>query len=69
MLKELGYSRLLVQKGRGQVDPKQPENIEGFRVEHYQYKESLHDDMQEADLIISHAGLHFTSRFDLKITT
>eukprot|EP00038_Savillea_parva_P022813 m.38699 g.38699 ORF g.38699 m.38699 type:complete len:170 (-) comp5694_c0_seq1:99-608(-) len=51
----LGYSRLLVQYGRGKarVDPAAAEHLE---IEAYDYKPSLADDMAGAAVIVSHAG-------------
>jgi beta-1,4-N-acetylglucosaminyltransferase len=57
VLKRLGYTKLVVQMGRGKF---QPESFEkkGFALEFYRYKESLRDDMSKASLIISHAGIN-----------
>lgn len=55
VLERLGYTKLLLQIGRGKF---QPESFKkkGFAVEFYRYKDSLKDDMNRASLIISHAG-------------
>eukprot|EP00397_Hematodinium_sp_SG-2012_P052992 GEMP01063002.1.p1 GENE.GEMP01063002.1~~GEMP01063002.1.p1 ORF type:complete len:164 (+),score=39.83 GEMP01063002.1:194-685(+) len=52
-LKDRGFSRLRVQKGRGSGSPPVPASLS---VACYDFKPSLKDDMKEADLIISHAG-------------
>ncbi|XP_048370509.1 UDP-N-acetylglucosamine transferase subunit ALG13 homolog [Sphaerodactylus townsendi] len=55
VLQDLGYSRLVLQIGRGTVAP-EPVRTPAFTQEVYRYKNSLLQDVQEADLIISHAG-------------
>ena len=56
-IKSNKYTKLVVQYGKGQ-EPKIPENQtrSGLVVETYRFKPSLEQDMNEADLIISHAG-------------
>uniref|UniRef100_A0A8C5KJB3 UDP-N-acetylglucosamine transferase subunit ALG13 n=1 Tax=Jaculus jaculus TaxID=51337 RepID=A0A8C5KJB3_JACJA len=55
IFKNLGYTRLVLQIGRGKVIP-EPINTESFILEVYRYKNSLKEDLQRADLVISHAG-------------
>lgn len=56
-LKILGFNKLTIQIGRGKYIPKLSSNdIQDFTVEYYQFKESLKDDILNANLIISHAG-------------
>ncbi|XP_077164941.1 UDP-N-acetylglucosamine transferase subunit ALG13 [Paroedura picta] len=55
VLQDLGYSRLVLQIGRGTVVPVSV-STPVFIQEVYRYKSSLVKDIQEADLVISHAG-------------
>ncbi|KAG8553609.1 hypothetical protein GDO81_003484 [Engystomops pustulosus] len=55
ILKDLGYSRLILQIGRGTVEPKSLSS-ESFTLDVYRYKDSLAEDIRKADLVISHAG-------------
>ncbi|KAM4818583.1 LOW QUALITY PROTEIN: UDP-N-acetylglucosamine transferase subunit ALG13 [Thomomys bottae] len=55
IIQSLGYSRLILQIGRGTVVPK-PFSTESFTLDVYRYKDSLKEDLQLADLVISHAG-------------
>ncbi|XP_048652875.1 putative bifunctional UDP-N-acetylglucosamine transferase and deubiquitinase ALG13 isoform X3 [Marmota marmota marmota] len=55
IIKSLGYNRLILQIGRGTVVP-EPFSTESFTLDVYRYKESLKEDLQKADLVISHAG-------------
>ncbi|KAL6041395.1 hypothetical protein STEG23_026186, partial [Scotinomys teguina] len=55
ILKSLGYNRLVLQIGRGTVVP-EPFSTESFTLDVYRYKDSLEEDLQQADLVISHAG-------------
>jgi beta-1,4-N-acetylglucosaminyltransferase len=52
---EAGYTHLVVQYGKG-TSPRLPKNIHDIHVETYDFKASLRADMQQADLILSHAG-------------
>ncbi|XP_072023788.1 UDP-N-acetylglucosamine transferase subunit ALG13-like [Amphiura filiformis] len=52
---KLGYTRLLLQIGRGTFEPEafiKP----GFKLEFFRYKDSIAQDIKDADLVISHAG-------------
>ncbi|CAO2622798.1 UDP-N-acetylglucosamine transferase subunit ALG13 homolog, partial [Lemmus lemmus] len=55
ILKSLGYNQLVLQIGRGTVVP-EPFTTESFTLDVYRYKDSLTEDLQQADLVISHAG-------------
>ncbi|XP_076417764.1 UDP-N-acetylglucosamine transferase subunit ALG13 isoform X7 [Peromyscus maniculatus bairdii] len=55
ILKNLGYNRLVLQIGKGTVVP-EPFSTESFTLDVYRYKDSLKEDLQQADLVISHAG-------------
>ncbi|XP_063793396.1 UDP-N-acetylglucosamine transferase subunit ALG13 homolog [Pseudophryne corroboree] len=55
ILKDLGYNRLILQIGRGTVEPKSYDTPE-FTLEVFRYKDSLAEDIRNADLVISHAG-------------
>nr|XP_039320006.1 putative bifunctional UDP-N-acetylglucosamine transferase and deubiquitinase ALG13 isoform X6 [Saimiri boliviensis boliviensis] len=54
-IESLGYSRLILQIGRGTVVP-EPFSTESFTLDVYRYKDSVKEDIQKADLVISHAG-------------
>uniref|UniRef100_F7CXN6 UDP-N-acetylglucosamine transferase subunit ALG13 n=1 Tax=Macaca mulatta TaxID=9544 RepID=F7CXN6_MACMU len=54
-IESLGYNRLILQIGRGTVVP-EPFSTESFTLDVYRYKDSLREDIQKADLVISHAG-------------
>ena len=55
VLVERGFTRLLVQTGRGTYDVGEVAR-EDITVETYKYKPSIRSDIQQADLVISHAG-------------
>ncbi|EHB14528.1 UDP-N-acetylglucosamine transferase subunit ALG13-like protein [Heterocephalus glaber] len=55
IFKSLGYSRPTLQIGRGTVVP-EPFSTEFFTLDVYRYKDSLQEDLQRPDLVISHAG-------------
>lgn len=55
VLQARGYTSLTMQIGHGMIVP--PSGlIYGVQVEYFRFKDSLAEDMQRADLIISHAG-------------
>ncbi|XP_065217155.1 UDP-N-acetylglucosamine transferase subunit ALG13 homolog [Planococcus citri] len=54
ILKRKGCKNLKIQYGSGDCSPSIDDDV--IFIECYGYKDSLHDDMSEADLIISHAG-------------
>ncbi|XP_078402297.1 UDP-N-acetylglucosamine transferase subunit ALG13-like [Cetorhinus maximus] len=55
ILQDLGYRKLILQIGRGSVEPK-PLVGTNFTLEVYRFKDSIADDIQNAALVISHAG-------------
>ncbi|KAM4696996.1 UDP-N-acetylglucosamine transferase subunit ALG13-like [Rhinophrynus dorsalis] len=55
ILKDLGYKGLVLQIGRGAVEPK-PYKTLNFTLEVFRYKDSLAENIRNADLVISHAG-------------
>uniref|UniRef100_A0A3P8SKJ5 UDP-N-acetylglucosamine transferase subunit ALG13 n=1 Tax=Amphiprion percula TaxID=161767 RepID=A0A3P8SKJ5_AMPPE len=54
-LKARGYDCLVVQVGRGALLP-DADSCPHIRLEAFRYKNSLAEDIKQADLIISHAG-------------
>ncbi|KAH3719886.1 UDP-N-acetylglucosamine transferase subunit ALG13 homolog [Dreissena polymorpha] len=54
-LSKLGFTKLILQQGNGKFDPKSG-TLHGLTVEHYRFKPSIRQDIEEADLVISHAG-------------
>ncbi|XP_069752265.1 putative bifunctional UDP-N-acetylglucosamine transferase and deubiquitinase ALG13 [Narcine bancroftii] len=54
-LQELGYRKLILQIGRGSVEPK-PLVGTNFSLEAYRFKDTIADDVRNATLAISHAG-------------
>ncbi|KAJ9580750.1 hypothetical protein L9F63_024076 [Diploptera punctata] len=50
-----GYRTLTLQIGNGTVEPPTGE-VEGIQVDYFRFKDSLAQDMQAADLVMSHAG-------------
>ncbi|XP_053328626.1 UDP-N-acetylglucosamine transferase subunit ALG13 homolog [Spea bombifrons] len=55
ILKDLGYDRLVLQIGRGTTEPNSYRTAK-FSLEVFRYKDSLAEDLKNADLVISHAG-------------
>lgn len=53
-LKQLGYTSAKIQLGKSEVVPNS--SVPGLDIIHYKYKDSLQNDISEADLVISHAG-------------
>ena len=51
----LGYSHMTMQIGRGIVEPMQI-NHDKFTVDFFRYKNTIVEDINAADLVISHAG-------------
>ncbi|XP_034545647.1 UDP-N-acetylglucosamine transferase subunit ALG13 homolog [Notolabrus celidotus] len=54
-LKARGYERLVLQVGRGSVLP-EADSSPHIRLEAFRFKDSIADDMKQADLVVSHAG-------------
>ena len=55
VFKKLGFGKILLQIGRGEFQPPSGET-EGVNIEFYRYKDSIIEDMKNADFVISHAG-------------
>ena len=56
-LRKLGYSKVTFQTGRGESVPDiARDQVPGLVVEYYQFKSSIREDIESADLVISHAG-------------
>ena len=60
-LKKFGYSKVILQTGRGEFVPDVSvcEQIPGLVVEYFQFKSSIKENIESADLVISHAGVLF----------
>ncbi|KAG8003957.1 UDP-N-acetylglucosamine transferase subunit ALG13-like protein, partial [Nibea albiflora] len=54
-LKARGYERLVLQVGRGSLLPA-ADSCPHVRLEAFRYKDSIAEDIKQADLVISHAG-------------
>ncbi|XP_073343246.1 UDP-N-acetylglucosamine transferase subunit ALG13 [Pagrus major] len=54
-LKARGYERLVLQVGRGSLLP-DADSCPHVRLEAFRYKDSIAEDIKQADLVISHAG-------------
>ncbi|KAM9740857.1 UDP-N-acetylglucosamine transferase subunit ALG13 [Menidia menidia] len=54
-LKARGYQRLVLQVGRGSLLPA-ADACPQLRLEAFRFKDSIAEDMRQADLVISHAG-------------
>ncbi|XP_046879559.1 UDP-N-acetylglucosamine transferase subunit ALG13 homolog [Hypomesus transpacificus] len=54
-LKARGYQHLILQVGRGSVLPS-PEACPGLTLEAFRFKDSIAENIRQADLVISHAG-------------
>ena len=55
LCQKLGYNRLLLQIGRGVFEPEEF-RTNNFMLEYYRYKDSIAEDVENASLVISHAG-------------
>ncbi|XP_066058545.1 UDP-N-acetylglucosamine transferase subunit ALG13 [Chamaea fasciata] len=55
-LQSRGYQKLVLQVGRGSLPQPQPGSSSALAVEVFRFKESLAEELQSADLVISHAG-------------
>ena len=56
MFQKLGYSKLELQIGRGEYEPRERDNVNGVELTYFRYKDSIKDHIEQADLVISHAG-------------
>lgn len=55
----LGFNRLVLQVGKSEYDPKHVASLMdkyNINIEAYDYKSSIHDDIQAADVVVGHAG-------------
>jgi beta-1,4-N-acetylglucosaminyltransferase len=52
----LHIEKLIIQTGSSQIPPSASRIDLPIVIEHYKYKDSIDDDIQQADLVISHAG-------------
>ena len=57
ILKRLGYKRMILQYGRGEFTPDIIKDT-NFEVEAFRFKDSIRNDIQQASLVISHAGMY-----------
>uniref|UniRef100_A0A8C0U9Z5 UDP-N-acetylglucosamine transferase subunit ALG13 n=2 Tax=Cyanistes caeruleus TaxID=156563 RepID=A0A8C0U9Z5_CYACU len=55
-LQSRGYQKLVLQVGRGSLPQAQPSSSSAVAVEVFRFKDSLAEELQRADLVISHAG-------------
>lgn len=55
ILKDRGYERLVLQVGKGSLLPT-ADSCPHITLEAYRFKSSIADDIEQADLVISHAG-------------
>lgn len=55
ILKDRGYERLVLQVGKGSLLPT-ADSCPYITLEAYRFKSSIADDIEQADLVISHAG-------------
>lgn len=55
-LQSRGYQKLVLQVGRGSLPQPQPSSSPAVAVEVFRFKDSLAEELQSADLVISHAG-------------
>eukprot|EP00117_Sycon_ciliatum_P008811 scpid90487/ scgid11357/ UDP-N-acetylglucosamine transferase subunit ALG13 homolog; Glycosyltransferase 28 domain-containing protein 1 len=51
-----GYRKLILQIGRGELTPQEDASSGEVALSYYRYKDTLADDIRQADLVISHAG-------------
>ncbi|KAF1384858.1 hypothetical protein PFLUV_G00124550 [Perca fluviatilis] len=54
-LKARGYERLVLQVGRGSLLPA-ADSCPHVRLQTYRFKDSIAEDIKQADLVVSHAG-------------
>ena len=55
-IKARSYDKIIVQYGKGARPAVESFSFDGLDIEVYDFKPNLTDDMQKADLIVSHAG-------------
>lgn len=56
ILRERMYTDITMQIGRGLFEPVTTANDSNMKLEYFRYKDSIAEDIQHADLVISHAG-------------
>eukprot|EP00271_Cylindrocystis_brebissonii_P009127 TRINITY_DN23790_c0_g1_i1.p1 TRINITY_DN23790_c0_g1~~TRINITY_DN23790_c0_g1_i1.p1 ORF type:complete len:174 (+),score=34.36 TRINITY_DN23790_c0_g1_i1:443-964(+) len=56
VLRQKGYTSLIIQIGRGKHIPAKVDPLEGVTVEHFTFKPSLANYVRSASLVVSHAG-------------
>ncbi len=56
LLKKLGYSKVELQIGRGHFEPEERDADSGVQLTYFRYKDSIEQNIANADLVISHAG-------------
>lgn len=54
-LKRLGFERLILQTGKSKYNPELLKDTK-LKIETYDYKSSILDDIKSADLVVGHAG-------------
>lgn len=53
LFNDLGYKKLILQIGHGNYEPNKSKLID---IEYYRLKDSIVEDLREADVVISHSG-------------
>jgi len=53
---DYGYSDITIQIGTGEFEPPSTHNVSGLNLNFFRKKASIREDMEQADLIVSHAG-------------
>lgn len=67
VLRELGYTSLLLQIGRGQFEPEVRKlSDRSPAVQFYRFKDSIADDIATANLVICHAGKYELVELSIK---
>jgi len=51
------YTDITMQIGRGQFEPVNTADDSNMKLDYFRYKDSIAEDIQHADLVISHAGI------------
>ncbi|KAK3095308.1 hypothetical protein FSP39_013040 [Pinctada imbricata] len=55
-LKKKGCEKLILQIGRGEIEPPSDSQVPGLEIEYFRFKPDISGDINSADLVISHAG-------------
>ena len=61
-LKSKGYGKLLLQIGDGRVIPEKSK-VANIEIDYYKFKPSIAEDLDQASLVISHAGINIFYAF------